>query len=156
MCAETLRPDRSRSRGTSPAESWEHFPHGADVGVRGLGPTREAAFEQAAYALTAALVEPERVEPKDEIEIVCEAPNDELLLVDWLNAIIYEMATRRALFGRFTVRIDGQKLYGKAWGEPVDIDRHEPGVEIKGATYTALRVVQEANGRWIAQCVVDV
>jgi SHS2 domain-containing protein len=25
----------------------ELFPHGADVGVRGIGPTRQAAFEQA-------------------------------------------------------------------------------------------------------------
>ncbi len=33
---------------------WEHFPHHADVGVRGVGPTREAAFEEAARALTAA------------------------------------------------------------------------------------------------------
>lgn len=156
MCARIQRPGLSKPCGASPVEHWEHFPHGADVGVRGLGPTREAAFEQAAYALTAALVEPERVEPKEEIEIVCEAPNDELLLVDWLNAIIYEMATRRALFGRYTVRIEGEKLYGKAWGEPIDIARHEPGVEIKGATYTALRVAQEANGRWVAQCVVDV
>ncbi len=156
MCAKIVRLESPEPRAAPPAKSWEHFPHGADVGVRGLGPTREAAFEQAAYALTAALVEPERVEPKDEIEIVCEAPNDELLLVDWLNAIIYEMATRRTLFGRYAVRIEGEKLYGRAWGEPIDIARHEPGVEIKGATYTALRVAQEANGRWVAQCVVDV
>jgi SHS2 domain-containing protein len=27
---------------------WEHFPHGADVGVRGFGATAAAAFEQAA------------------------------------------------------------------------------------------------------------
>ncbi len=156
MCAKVACPGDSEPRGAASAGGWEHFPHGADVGVRGLGPTREAAFEQAACALTAALVEPERVEPKIEVEIVCEAPNDELLLVDWLNAIIYEMATRRTLFGRYAVRIEGEKLYGTAWGEPIDIARHRPGVEIKGATYTALRVAQEANGRWVAQCVVDV
>lgn len=32
---------------------WEHFPHGADIGVRGFGPTMAAAFEQAALAMTA-------------------------------------------------------------------------------------------------------
>ena len=31
---------------------WEHFAHGADIGVRGIGPTKEAAFEQIALALT--------------------------------------------------------------------------------------------------------
>jgi tRNA nucleotidyltransferase (CCA-adding enzyme) len=106
--------------------------------------------------MTAALAESDQVRPLHAVEIVCAAPEDELLLVDWLNALIYEMATRKMLFSRFSVHIDGEELTGKAWGEPIDIARHKPGVEIKGATYTALRVAQEADGRWLAQCVVDV
>jgi tRNA nucleotidyltransferase (CCA-adding enzyme) len=78
-----------------------------------------------------------------------------MLLVDWLNALIYEMATRKWLFGRFSVRIEGNRLHGQVWGEPVDIARHQPAVEIKGATYTSLRVAQE-DRVWIAQTVVDV
>ena len=135
---------------------WELFPHGADVGVRGHGATREAAFANAAYAMTAALAEADHVRPLRAVEIVCAAPDDELLLVDWLNALIYEMATRKMLFSRFTVHMEGENLTGEAWGEPIDIARHKPGVEIKGATYTALRVAQEGDGRWLAQCVVDV
>jgi tRNA nucleotidyltransferase (CCA-adding enzyme) len=38
----------------------------------------------------------------------------------------------------------------------MDTDKHQLAVEIKGATYTALRVAQEKNGYWVAQCVVDV
>jgi Archease protein family (MTH1598/TM1083)/tRNA-splicing ligase RtcB len=34
---------------------WEHFPHDADVGVRGWGTSAAQAFEQAAYALTAVI-----------------------------------------------------------------------------------------------------
>ncbi len=79
-----------------------------------------------------------------------------MLLVDWLNALIYEMATRRMLFSRFDVSIEGERLSATAWGEEVDVERHQPTVEIKGATYTALEVRQGADGRWIAQCVVDV
>jgi len=89
------------------------------------------------------------------VTIACEAPDDELLLVDWLNSLIFEMSTRKWLFGRFAVRIDGHRLTATAWGEPVDRERHQPAVEIKGATYTALRVARE-NGQWIAQTVVDV
>ena len=40
---------------------WEHFEHGADVGVRGIGPTPASAFEQAALALTAVITEPDAV-----------------------------------------------------------------------------------------------
>lgn len=135
---------------------WELFAHGADIGVRGFGTTPEAAFANAAYAMTAAVTEPERVRPINRVRVACEAPDQELLLVDWLNAIIFEMATRRVLFSRFAVRLVNGRLEGEAWGEPVDVDRHEPAVDIKGATYTALRVARESGGRWLAQCIVDV
>ncbi|HEX8011505.1 MAG TPA: archease [Casimicrobiaceae bacterium] len=136
--------------------AWEHFPHGADIGVRGIGTTREEAFAAAALALTAVLTDPARVDAKDAVEIRCEAPDDELLLVDWLNALVYEMATRNALFGRFEVKLDDHRLQATAWGELLDRERHRPAVEVKGATYTALSVAQGPDGQWIAQCVVDV
>ncbi len=138
------------------AAHWEHFPHRADMGVRGIGPTLAAAFEQAALAMTAVVTEPSGVTASEAVDIRCEAPDDELLLVDWLNALILEMATRRMLFGRFEVRLEDRHLHATAWGEPVDPDRHRPAVEIKGATYTELRVRKHDAGQWLAQCVVDV
>jgi SHS2 domain-containing protein len=134
---------------------WEQFPHDADVGVRGWGKTLAEAFEQAALALTGIVTDAE-VRPRSSIEVRCEAPDIELLFVEWLNAIIYEMVTRRMLFGRFAARIEGTRLEGTLWGEPVDVERHAPACEPKGATYTALRVAKEQNGIWSAACVVDV
>ncbi|MEW5966880.1 MAG: archease [Pseudomonadota bacterium] len=135
---------------------WEHFPHRADMGVRGVGPTLAAAFEQAALAMTAVITDPAGVAAVEGVEIECEAPDDELLLVDWLNALILEMAARGLLFGRFDVRIEGHRLHATAWGERVEPARHQPAVEIKGATYTELGVEQDAAGHWLAQCVIDV
>ncbi|HSD10827.1 MAG TPA: archease [Candidatus Binatia bacterium] len=136
---------------------WEHFPHGADIGVRGIGASLEEAFEAGAEALTAVIVDPADVVPVDEVTICCEAPDDALLFVDWLNALVYEMATRRMLFCRFHVRIrEGKRLEATAWGEALDPSRHETGVEVKGATYTSLRVEQQPDGTWLAQCIVDV
>jgi tRNA nucleotidyltransferase (CCA-adding enzyme) len=135
---------------------WEHFPHEADMGVRGIGGSLEQAFERAALAMTAVITDPAKVAAADRVEITCRAPDDELLLVDWLNALIYEMATRKWLFSRFEVHIKDHVLTAHAWGEPMDTDKHQLAVEIKGATYTALRVARESNDEWIAQCVVDV
>ena len=127
------------------------------MGVRGIGATKEEAFEQAALGLSAVVTDVEAVRQTSCVEIECAAPDVELLLVEWLNAIIYEMATRRTLFGKFAVRIyDGNKLAGKAWGEAVDPNRHELTVEVKGATCTELLVRQFDPGLWHAQCVVDV
>lgn len=136
--------------------AWEHFAHGADVGVRGSGATPGEAFEQIALALMAVITDPVRITPRAAVPIECKAPDLELLVVDWLNALIYAMATRNMLFGRFEVRIDDDSLTAKAWGEPLDRARHQPAVEVKGATYTALSVAQRDNGLWVAQCVVDV
>lgn len=135
---------------------WEHFEHGADIGVRGVAPTRAGAFEQAALALMAVLTDPREVRPLQTVEIVCEAPDDELLLVAWLNAVVSEMSLRRMLFGRFVVQLEGTRLQAQAGGEPVDVARHRPAVEVKGATCTALRVVRGDDGQWLAQTVVDV
>ena len=134
---------------------WEHFPHQADIGVRGVGETLEQAFEQAALALTAVVTDPGVVAHKKMIRLHCEAPDIELLLVDWLNRLVYEMATRSMLFSRFEVHLDGSCLAAQVWGEAIDIARHHPAVEVKGATYTELKVMHQEGG-WIAQCVVDV
>lgn len=135
---------------------WEHYEHGADIGVRGFGATMAAAFEQAALALTAVVADLDAVEAREAVDVTCEAPDDELLLAEWLNAIVYEMAVRNMLFRRFAVHIDGRRLRAQAWGEKADPARHHPAVEVKGATYTTLRVAQDENGAWTAQTVVDV
>ena len=133
----------------------EHFAHDADVGVRGWGATPAQAFEQAAEALTRVVTEAQ-VGERERIDVKCEAPDTELLFVEWLNAIIYEMAIRGMLFARFSVHIEGTKLEGTLWGEPVDIERHAPACEPKGATYTSLDVAKNSDGVWSASCIVDV
>jgi SHS2 domain-containing protein len=135
---------------------WNHFVHGADIGVEGRGPNLASAFEEAALALTAVIVDPVDVRPIEPVSIECEAPDPELLLTEWLNALIYEMATQGMLFGRFAVTLEGDQLRGTAWGEPVDVGRHHPAVEVKGATYTELAVTRSADGTRTARCVVDV
>lgn len=148
--------DNERDAGQGGFPRWEHFHHGADIGVRGIAPTEGGAFEQTATALTAVLTDPAGVQPERAVEVHCDAPDHELLLVDWLNALVYEMATRHMVFGRFTVDLRDGALSGTAWGEPLDVARHQPAVEVKGATYTALKVGRRQDGLWQAQCVVDV
>jgi tRNA nucleotidyltransferase (CCA-adding enzyme) len=135
---------------------WEHFHHQADIGVRGYGETVEQAFEAAAIALTAVITSPESVKPSRPVSIHCGAPDRELLLADWLNALIFEIATRHMLFSRFDASIEADRLTATAWGETIDPARHAPAVEVKGATYTELLVGRQADGSWVAQCVVDV
>jgi tRNA nucleotidyltransferase (CCA-adding enzyme) len=156
LASNVLLSQNAGNRTMTSGWGWELFPHGADVGVRGSGETLAAAFESTALALTAGVTEPDAVRAREAVEIVCEAADRELLLYDWLNAVIHEMAVRGMLFGRFRVEIVGDRLKATAWGEPVEVSRHEPASEIKGATFTELAVRRCGDGRWEAQCVVDV
>lgn len=121
-----------------------------------MGATLAEAFEQTALAMVAVITDPLRIRPLEDAFFECDAPDRELLLVDWLNAVIFQMATRRLVFRDFRVTIEGSVLHATARGEPVEPDRHQPAVEIKGATYTELSVAQDPDGNWRAQCVVDV
>ena len=143
-------------QGLASGPRWEHFPHQSDIGVRGIGASPAEAFEQAALALIAVMSDPASVQARTSVTITCEAPDLELLLVEWLDRLIYEVATRKMLFGRFVVSIDGLRLVGEAWGEAIDSARHPLVVEVKGATLTNLRVGRRGDGLWSAECVVDV
>ena len=135
---------------------WNHFEHDADIGLRVTSATREGLVEGMGQALTAVMTDPAAVRLEETVDIHCEAPDDALLLVDWLNALIYEMATRRMVFGKWRVKLHGTILEACVEGEALDRDRHKPVVEVKGATYTALAVECDESGTWCGQCVVDV
>lgn len=137
---------------------WELLVHGSDIGVRGLGPTRIVAMEQAALALTAVITEPSKVRPMQKVLIVdhLEGSDDALLLFDWLNAIIYAMAITKMVFGKYRLTEKKDFLQGWAWGEPVDEEAHDPAVEIKGATMTSLSLQRTDQGTYVAECIVDV
>jgi SHS2 domain-containing protein len=135
---------------------WEHYSHPADMGIRGFGRTREEAYAQAALALTAIITDPAKIEPRKSVEIICEEDDDEMLFWYWLSALLYEMDTRTMLFGRFDVApVDGG-IRATAWGDMVDVTRHQPAVEVKAATYADLKVERDSRGMWVAQCIVDV
>ncbi|MEN8236523.1 MAG: archease [Pseudomonadota bacterium] len=134
---------------------WEHFRHDADMGIRGIGTTPAKAFEQAGLAFTAIMTDLEIVNSDESVAIKCQAPSLDLLFYDWVNSLVYETSTRNMLFSKFEVDIRDDTLSAQIWGEPVDIARHQPAVEIKGATFTQLKIAKKKH-HWLVQCVVDV
>ena len=134
---------------------WEHFAHQADIGIRATAASLSSAFEDAAVALMAIVTEPKNVQPLECVKIECDAEDEELLFVNWLNSIIYEMAVGKMLFSKFEVKIENLTVFAKIWGEKIDQAKHSPAVEPKAATYNQLSVKEE-NGKWTVQCVIDV
>ena len=135
--------------------SFEHFEHQADIGIRGIGSNLAEAFEEAAKAMFNVMVDIDRVGPIKTIEIKCEAENNEELLVEWLNKLLAEATINNMVFSYFMVQIRDHSLIGAVKGEHLDPEKHEIKTEVKAATYSQLKVAEE-NGKFIAQCVVDV
>lgn len=134
---------------------WELFTHQSDIGIRASAQSLSGALEDAAIGLTAIVTEPKSVEAKEQVDIECSGENDELLLMNWLGRIIYEMDVRKMLFSKFEVAIENLKLSAKIWGEKINFEKHTPAVEPKGVTLNQLSVKNE-NGQWTVQCVIDV
>ena len=135
--------------------NYETFEHEADIGIRGFGNSLEQAFENAAVALYSVMVNVGKIVPAEKKVIAVSATDRELLLVEWLNALLALSDIERLVFSKFEVKIKDASLTGIAWGERLDRVRHEAHVEVKGATYHMLSV-QEKDGRYRAQCVVDI
>jgi len=141
--------------GAEPGVDYETFEHQADIGVRGFGASLEEAYANAAAAMYSVMADIGRIEQRESRAVHVTAGDREQLLVEWLNALLALSDIERMVFSRFEVLIEGNDLSGTAWGEKLDRPRHEPKVEVKGATYHLLKVAEE-SGRYTAQCVVDV
>ena len=140
---------------------YETFEHKADIGIRGTGENIEEAFQEAAKALFSVEVKILNVDAKTKIKIRCDAANLEELLVEWLNALLAQASIHNMVFSDFKFKIKAKdtqyELDGFAFGEKLDVKKHEFGIEIKAATYSQLKVYQELETKkWVAQCIVDV
>ncbi len=133
---------------------YTYFEHDADMGIVGRGATLEEAFEAAARATFAIMTDIAAVRHEDTLAIEFEEADEELALVRWLNLLLGSARERGVVFGRFWIERDGVHWRGGASGEPWRPEL-ERGVEVKGATLTALVVKRDEKG-WEARCVVDV
>ncbi len=135
---------------------WKHFDHRADIGIEGVGPAPEQAFAQAAMALMAIMCDLETIEKKESRRIEVSGENLEILYYDFINELIYLITSEGFVFSQAEVSISGHGLRAEMIGEPMDISRHQPSVEVKAASFSSLEVTRSPEGLFIARCIVDV
>jgi SHS2 domain-containing protein len=137
---------------------YEYFEHRADIGIRGIGKTMKDAFQETAKAMFGVMGKIENVEKKKEIRIECDADDEIGLLIEFLNKLLSEADINDMFFSEFKVKIEKNekyKLVGNAIGEKRNPKKHELKLEVKAATYSNAKV-EKKDGRFIAQCIVDV
>ncbi len=127
-------------------KDFEIVNHMADVGVIAYGANINQAFANAAKALFSLIAELDNVEEVLHRDIELLAPDQESLLVDWLNELIYLFDTENIIFKRFDIiELNDTQLKARSYGEKVDSLKHILKIGIKAATYHMLKV-DKTNG----------
>jgi len=138
---------------------FEFLDHTGDVAARVRAPSLGALFAEAALALTATLVEAGDVRPSARRDVAIEAPSADLLLVDWLNELVYRFDVERLLVARADARVidagGAWRLDAAVFGEPLDETRHRVRVPVKGVTYHQLAIA-EVDGALETTVVFDI
>jgi len=131
----------------------------SDLAFVAIGPTPEAVFASAGEALLAATLEkPESVERRQRRTLTLEEPDLELLLMSFLNELVYLRDAEELLLHSESIHItrDGQaRLEARLAGERIDRARHALAAEVKAATAHGLQVTPTADG-WRAAVTLDV
>ena len=138
-----------------PVQMYDTFEHEADIGIIGYGLNLEEAFENAAKALFDIMFDLKSVVESKEWRVQCAASDQEALFIEWLNELISLADMDNLVFSRFNVEIMDNHLKGIAFGEPLESSRHKPKVQVKGATYSSLKISRK--GKYITvKCILDV
>ena len=122
-------------------KDFEIVNHTADVGIIAYGADMSQAFANAAKALFSLITELDDVEEVLHRDIELTATDEESLLVEWLNELVYRFDTENILFKRFDIiQLDKTQLKARSYGEKVDSSRHKLKTGVKAATYHMLKV----------------
>ena len=122
-------------------KDFEIVNHTADVGIVAYGTDVSQAFTNAARALFSLITELDNVEEFLHRDIELTAPDEESLLVEWLNELIYLFDTENIVFKRFDVtKLNNTHLKARSYGEKVDSSKHRLKTGVKAATYHMLKI----------------
>ena len=127
-------------------KDFEIINHTADVGIVAYGTDMSQAFANAARALFSLITELDDVVEILHRDVELEATDEEGLLVEWLNDLIYLFDTENIIFKRFDItKLSNTQLKARSYGEKVDKSKHKLKTGVKAATYHMLKV-DKGNG----------
>jgi len=122
-------------------KDFEIVDHTADVGIIAYGADISQAFVNAARALFSLITELDDVAEILHRDIELVAPDQESLLVKWLNELICLFDTENIVFKRFDItKLNNSQLKARSYGEKIDSSKHRLKTGVKAATYHMLKV----------------
>lgn len=136
--------------------TFEVINHTADVGIVAYGVELKQAFANAAVALFSLIADPNTVKENLYRDVEIFADDQESLLVQWLNELIYLFDVEHIVFNKFEIsKLTKNQLQARCFGEKVELSRHKLKTGVKAATYHMLKINRDDTGYKI-QVILDV
>jgi SHS2 domain-containing protein len=135
---------------------FEEIDHTADIGIRAFGTDLPEAFANTARGMFSLITDLESIRAAVIKELYIKAPDREVLLVEWLNEMIYYFDTEGLLFSRFEITsLTETEIKSKCYGEKADRCRHELKRGIKSTTYHMLKI-DKKDEQYRVQVLFDI
>ena len=123
---------------------FEIIEHPSDVGIVVFGENLKEIFENAAFGMFSLMADLGDVELKDSFEIEVKADDQEELLINWLNELIFLEDSKHLLLKDFKIsKLADKELKAKVTGEHIRKNLHELHRQIKAATYNQLELKEK-------------
>ena len=137
-------------------KGFEIIDHTADIGVIAYGADLKQVFANAASGLFSLMADLDDIKEDTQREIELSTEDDDFLLVEWLNELIYIFDVEHIIFNRFEIDdLTSNKIKARCFGEEIKHEQHKLKREIKAATYHMLRISKD-NGGYKVQVIFDV
>jgi len=141
--------------------TYQILEHTADKGLAVEAESLPDLFETAARGLFRLMIDPSQYPPTEQVVIELHAPDLEMLLVKWLNELLYHFEVHHRLFSRYegieAREADGRwHLTARAHYRRIEPQELEwDGAPVKSVTYHGLRLERDSE-RWRFCVFVDV
>ena len=128
--------------------SYKFLDHATDAFVEVTAKDLHEAFLVTANAVINITIDQDKVEEKEKIEFSASGKDLRYLLFSWLEEITFVLITEGFAIKRIEFEIQKKDVYtilAKAYGEPLDLKKHNFKVEIKAPTFYEMKIEQN-NG----------
>ncbi|MBC8275068.1 MAG: archease [Chloroflexi bacterium] len=137
-------------------KSFEVVDHTADIGIVAYGADIKQVFANAALGLFNLMADLDDFEEGLQRELELSAEDVEVLLIEWLNELIYIFDVEHIIFKRFEIEeLTSTQVKARCFGEKIKPGQHKLKREIKAATYHMLRISKE-DGSYKVQVIFDI
>ena len=138
---------------------YELIDHTADLSIKVYGKDLEELLKNCSAAMMDVICDLNTIELKNQYSVSSSGNSEEELLVNLLQELLYLHEVKKLLFCKFEFKINNniknREVEGNVWGEEIDFSRHDLLNDIKGVTYSDLKV-EHKNGKLSAKITFDI